>query len=1023
MKTFRMLALLFLLCPAPPAVAASPSAPVSLGEEGELTYQANERGDRIPDFSSCGYAGADVDIPSPPARVLVDAIEGDNGERIQAAIDYIATLAPDEDGFRGAVLLGQGIHRVAGELQIATSGIVLRGSGADRTTLIATGKGRRPVIRIRPSGHDRLATGEPIGILDDYVPVGATILRLPPANSLKVGDAVLVTRPATAEWIEALGARADGVGWRPGRCDVRWERTVAAIDGDRVTLDAPVTTALDRKFGGAQVALVTENHRLREIGVEDLTLRSETVSDNPLDEEHSWHGVIANDVENLWLRRMRFEGFAGGAVLLREGVRHATVEDCLALTPVSEIAGYRRQSFFTQGQQTLFLRCWAEEGRNDFAVGHCAPGPNAYVNCYAYNAHGDSGPLESWASGVLYDNVRIDGADLVFTNRWLDPPGAGWSAANCVAFQCQAAQLHCFSPPTAQNWAIGYWAQPVGDGVMSGLSDFVRPRSLYKAQLAERIGEDAAKRVEPLLLDPVESTSPTLEETRRFVQRSNRPLKTLRDAIEERLSAVKPPDDDRKLHFNLLVKTLSSRPAPERHDLKIVNGWLTIDGQVLTGNTLSPTWWRGVVRPDDAVEFGPSITRWAPGRYGVGLTDDLVAVADGMRAAGISAYDHHYGLWYDRRRDDHLLVRRGTASVAPPFFEQPFARSGQGRAWDGLSKYDLTKFNAWYWDRLRDFAELCDERGLVLMHQCYFQHNILEAGAHWADSPWRPANNLNETGLTEPPPYVGDKRIFIAHQFYDPDNAELRKLHRGYLAKCVENFVDNSNVIQFTSDEYTGPLEFTEFWLDQMKAAGARKPFIAISAAKDVQDTLLADPKRRDAIDVIDIRYWCYGRDESLYAPPGGANMAPRQHLRQSKVKAGDFASVARAVREYRTYYPTKPVLFNANRFCNTPRDGWAVLMGGGSLADVPPLPEELKRALVAMRPAWNPGESAMRLADDRGHAVCYGVASDASFVVERPSRVRWIDRSSGELSDDVRVSKGVRLTLDGRVAWVTPLY
>ncbi len=1021
MQAFQIIAVGLLTLASLPAAAATPPQ-VSVGPDGKLAYWANDHGDRIPDFSSCGYAGADREIPSPPTRVVVDAIEGDNGDRIQAAIDHVANLPADKSGLRGAVLLGPGLHRVAGDLRIERGGVVLRGSGANRTTIVATCKGRRPLMRIGGAASANPPAAKAIDVVNDYVPVGAVALRLTSGHDFHQGDAVRVTRPSTAEWIDVLGARVDGVGWRPGRCDVQWERTISAVDGDTITLDAPLTTALEAKYGGGTVANVAHNARLREVGLEDLTLRSEVTGDNPLDEEHSWHGIVANHTENLWVCRVRFEGFAGGAVLLREGIRHATVEDCLALAPVSEIGGYRRQSFFTQGQQTLFMRCWSEEGHNDFAVGHCAPGPNAFVNCYAYNAQGPSGPLESWASGVLYDNVRIDGNDLFFGNRWLDPPGVGWSAANCVAYQCQAAQLHCFSPPTAQNWAVGYWAQPVGDGVMSGLSDFVRPRSLYRAQLAERVGEDAAKRVDPLLLNTAESTSPTRVETERFVAQSNKPNKTLRDAIEERLGSVETPRDEESLRFDSIVEAPSRKADVSRHELKIVNGWLTIDGQVLTGDTMSPTWWRGVIRPDEAPEFGPSITRWAPGRYGLGLTDDLVAVAEGLRAAGFAAYDHHYGLWYDRRRDDHLMVRRGTAHVAPPFYEQPFARTGEGRAWDGLSKYDLTKFNTWYWRRLRDFAQLCDERGLVLMHQCYFQHNILEAGAHWADCPWRPANNVNATGLTEPPPYVGDKRIFIAHQFYDPDNAALRALHRGYLSKCVENFKGSKNVIQFTSDEYSGPQEFTEFWLDEMTRHGGDKPLLAISATKDVQDALLADPQRRDAIDVIDIRYWCYGRDGALYAPPGGANMAPRQHLRQSHVKAGDFASVARAVREYRTEHPTIPVLFNANRFCNTPRDGWAVLMGGGSLADVPPLREELKRALVAMRPAWKQGDRVMRLADEHGFALLYGLTPDASFAAERGSRVRWIDPNSGEVIGDFRVKKGESRSLEGRVAWITPL-
>ena len=152
-----------------------------------------------------------------------------------------------------------------------------------------------------------------------------------------------------------------------------------------------------------------------------------------------------------------------------------------------------------------------------------------------------------------------------------------------------------------------------------------------------------------------------------------------------------------------------------------------------------------------------------------------------MAAKNIAVFDHHYGLWYDRRRDDHTMVHQVNGDVAPPFFEQPFANVGPGTTWNGLAKYDLTKFNPWYWQRLHDFARLCDDRGLVLFHQNYFQHNILEAGAHWVDCPWRPANNVNDMGLPEPPPFIGDKRIFMAPLYYDINDPHRRALHRGFI--------------------------------------------------------------------------------------------------------------------------------------------------------------------------------------------------------------------------------------------------
>ena len=47
-----------------------------------------------------------------------------------------------------------------------------------------------------------------------------------------------------------------------------------------------------------------------------------------------------------------------------------------------------------------------------------------------------------------------------------------------------------------------------------------------------------------------------------------------------------------------------------------------------------------------------------------------------MLADDVAVFDHHYGLWYDRRRDDHTMVRQADGDVAPPFYEQPFARTG-----------------------------------------------------------------------------------------------------------------------------------------------------------------------------------------------------------------------------------------------------------------------------------------------------------------------------------------------------------
>jgi len=214
--------------------------------------------------------------------------------------------------------------------------------------------------------------------------------------------------------------------------------------------------------------------------------------------------------------------------------------------------------------------------------------------------------------------------------------------------------------------------------------------------------------------------------------------------------------------------------------MQFKNGWLVRGNEILTGKRLSVPWWTGGVQGKDLQNAKPAITRFVPGRAGKGLTDNLEELVAEMKATGVIGMEQNYGLWYDRSRDDHERIRRMDGELWPPFYELPFARSGKDTAWDGLSKYDLTRYNIFYWSRLKQFADLADQKGLLLVNQNYFQHNIIEAGAHYADFPWRTANNINNTGFPEPPPYAGDKRIFIAEQFYDITDPLRQKLHKKY---------------------------------------------------------------------------------------------------------------------------------------------------------------------------------------------------------------------------------------------------
>ena len=68
-----------------------------------ITYLNDERGNRILDFSYCGYHASGQDIPSVGNAVFVPWKAGDNTARIQRAIDYVASLPPNTSDRKSVV--------------------------------------------------------------------------------------------------------------------------------------------------------------------------------------------------------------------------------------------------------------------------------------------------------------------------------------------------------------------------------------------------------------------------------------------------------------------------------------------------------------------------------------------------------------------------------------------------------------------------------------------------------------------------------------------------------------------------------------------------------------------------------------------------------------------------------------------------------------------------------------------------------------------------------------------------------
>jgi hypothetical protein len=356
-------------------------------------------------------------------------------------------------------------------------------------------------------------------VVDDYVPVGARTLRVTSARGFRPGDAVIVRRIGNQDWIAAVGMAAGSTAspWRP--FDVDWDRVVVDVQGNTLTFDAPITCAIEQRWGGGLVMACDDAGRIEKVGIENLRGVSEfdptvrtanygnmdrpdyTAEEYYSDEAHYRDFISLDNVKNAWVRNATALHFVNSMVATQRGSKWITVQDCVSREPVSVRAGGRRFTFALRGQLALVQRCQSDKGRHSFMAGQPTGSGNVFLDCRATSPYSSSEPHEQWATGTLYDNVHAP-----LTARYWKDFVIGWAGANTIFWNCKGDFL-VQQPPTAQNYSFGHigvnavifntefqdLSKPKGH--IESLDRHVSPRSLYLAQLADRLGEAAVRRV------------------------------------------------------------------------------------------------------------------------------------------------------------------------------------------------------------------------------------------------------------------------------------------------------------------------------------------------------------------------------------------------------------------------------------------------------------------------------------------------------------------------------------------------
>jgi hypothetical protein len=178
----------------------------------------------------------------------------------------------------------------------------------------------------------------------------------------------------------------------------------------------------------------------------------------------------------------------------------------------------------------------------------------------------------------------------------------------------------------------------------------------------------------------------------------------------------------------------------------------------------------------------------------------------------LSAHNHNFiRLW----GWEH--ARWANWDVTGRFFAYPlaFARTGPGLALDGLPKFDLTRFDPAYLERLRTRTESAGERGIYVAVKLFDGFSVGFKGSHEANPkipsrnpfrghPFHPANNVNGVDGDAD----GDGEGKDLHTLRAP---AITALQEAYVRKVIDTVNDLDNVLYEICNESEGQDEAVEW--------------------------------------------------------------------------------------------------------------------------------------------------------------------------------------------------------------------
>lgn len=504
-----------------------------------LWRQYQEDPDRHPNLPNCSYAGyryGEAEIPD--VKVAVNALKfgakgdgkTDDTASLRRAIDTAGQLGG------GAVLLPAGTYICSGPLFVHDDGVVLRGEGPERTTLLFTRDLQRSYFPNKPYDDDRSGWSWAGGLVwftprvqNTFPPVephnnreswraGSTLtgvseesergdvkLVVDNTQHVRAGEFVLLTMDMSRELLVHLagdveGAREYNWGRRArslmARRSFSWPVEVRNVRGNVVTLRQPLRFDVRTSWNPRLVAI---GPTIREAGIEGMTIRMKPDQPAKHLEEKGWNGPYFNLAINCWARDLVIENADTGI-----GTSNSK---CMTITRVKTTGREAHHAIACRGSCDVLHYDFAvaNEVRHGINWEQLNSG-NVYACGYMKHGTFDSHRVQPFESMKTDITIHNDG------ERGGSDDAGPVQGARCVHWNIRASgKSEMVNDPRLfpSGAMVGVQGVAKSDGDEAGFKGDVNcvieaensvpePKNLYLAQLRLRLGRLPGWCVEPI---------------------------------------------------------------------------------------------------------------------------------------------------------------------------------------------------------------------------------------------------------------------------------------------------------------------------------------------------------------------------------------------------------------------------------------------------------------------------------------------------------------------------------------------